>query len=293
MSDQGDADRRIDEAVEAHVEAGRRSGQAWQERDVRMAGDLAKSADKLGDLGGTVVSEAFLGQDAGEILGAPPFEAASSSILDQPLLVVSQEARVVETSDCYDYALPDGTVLGVGQQTNQGTARKALRMASNLGSVMKSVVEVTQDGHRVFTMERKSSIGKNTMVISDGDGDEVGEVRQTKKGRRRASFELRSGGEALATMRTGRLEAGRGYDIVAPDGSLIAFVRRLIEGAFKSIATSVTSRPDNYVLRLARPLDDPLRTLVVATPMSVDSAISQRDGGVHLGDLGRLRRRLT
>lgn len=285
-------DRRIDEEVESHVEEGRRSGKAWQEREMRMAGEAAKTGD-TSELGGTVLSEAFLGQDAAQILGDPPFEAASTSVLDQPLLVVAQEAKVVETSDRYDYARPDGTVLAVGEQTNQGTARKMLRMVSNLDSMMKSVVEVTQDGERVFAMERKGSVGKNTMVVTDADGNEVGEVKQTKKGRKRASFELRAGGRVLATMQTGRIRAGQGYDIVDPDGELVAYVRRLHEGALESAAKSMLSKADNYVLRVARPLTDPLRTLVVATPMSVDSAISQDEGGVEVGDVKRLWRKLT
>jgi hypothetical protein len=154
-------------------------------------------------------------------------------------------------------------------------------------------VEVTLDGSKVFALVRKGTIGKNTMVITDAAGGEVGEVKQTKKGSRRASFALRAGGKDLATMETGRLGEGQGFDIVDVNGELVAIVRRVFQGVVKGIQTGMLSSPDKYALRLARRLDDPLRTLVIATPMSVDSAINQRDDGVGLDDVKRMWRKLT
>lgn len=293
MDDEKSRREDVEQATEEEIEKEKRSGQAWQEREMRMAQDVATGEESMSDVGGKLVSDAFTGQKADEILGDPPFEAASSSILDQPLLVVYQDPQFVELSDKYHYARPDGTELALGEQTNQGVARKALRAVSSLDSLMKTVVEVTQDGQKVFAMERKGSVGKNTMVITDAEGREVGEVRQTKRGPRRASFALIAGGQELATMQTGRLNAGQGYDIVGPDGELIAYVRRLFEGVLKNIARGMKSSADNYALRVARPLTDPLRTLVVATPMSVDSAINQRDDGFKLRDLRRAVRRFT
>ena len=94
-------------------------------------------------------------------------------------------------------------------------------------------------------------------------------------------------------MQTGRVHAGSGYDIVGPDGELIAWVRRLHTGVLDAVGSAFKSSPDNYALRLATRLEDPLRTLVIATPMSVDSAINQDDSGMGLGDVSRTLRRLT
>ncbi len=292
MSDE--RDDAIREAADEQIEEQGRSGKAWQEREVRMATDAATGGkDAMTEFGGKMISEAFQGQDAGEILGDPPFEPASANVLDQPVLLVYQEAQFVSLNDKYHYARPDGTELAIGEQTNQGLARKAMRFVSKLDSAMKTVIDVTQDGEKVFEMERKGSIGKNTMVIRDASGNEVGEVKQTKWGKHRATFELRAGGSVLASMQTGRVSAGGGYDIVDPTGELIAWVRRLHTGVLDAVGTAFTSSPDNYALRVARPLADPLRTLVVATPMSVDSAINQEDSGVGLGDVSRTLRRLT
>lgn len=293
MDEQAKTDA-IREAAEEHAEKQRTSGRAWQERESQMVVD-AVSGDgaDLAALGGKMVSDAFTGQAAADILGAPAFEAPSTNLLDQPLIVVSQDAQFVAMNDKYSYGLPDGAEIALGEQTNQGMARKALRFVSNLDSKMKTVIDVTQDGETVFEMERKGSIGKNTMVIRDGSGDEIGEVKQTKRGPNRASFELIAGGQTLASMQTGRLRAGGGFDITDPNGDVVAWVRRLHVGVIGNIGSRYKSSPDNYALRMARPLDDPLRTLVVATPMSVDSAINQRDDGLDLKDVKRVIRRFT
>ncbi len=284
----------IRKAADDHIEDQKRSGEAWQERETRMAADaVAGGKEDMRDFGGKMVGEAFQGQDAAEILAEPAFDPASTSVLDQPVLLVYQEAQFVSLNDKYHYALPDGTELAIGEQTNQGLARKAMRLVTKLDSAMKTVIEVTQDGDKVFEMERKGSVGKNTMVIRDADGGEVGEVKQTKRGTKRASFELRAGGSTLASMQTGRLHAGAGYDIVGPDGELIAWVRRLHTGVLDAVGSAFKSSPDNYALRLAKRFDDPLRTLVIAAPMSVDSAINQHDSGMGLGDVSRTLRRLT
>ena len=285
--------KKREEDIDAYIEREKRDGKAWQEREMRMAQEAAQTEGGMKDLTAKMAAEAFTGQDAAEILGDPAFDPPSPGILDQPLLVIFQEAKMVEVSDRYHYALPDGTELAVGDQVNQGSTRKLLRMSTSLDSMMKSVVEVTQDGAKVFAMERKGTFGKNTMVITDAAGAEVGEVKQTKKGPRRASFALRSGGQDLATMETGRLGEGRGFDILDPEGELVAIVRRLHQGVFKSVSTSMLSSPDNYALRLARQLTDPLRTLVIATPMSVDSAINQRNDGVGLEDVKGILRKFT
>lgn len=292
MSDE--REEAVRKAADEHLEEQRRSGRAWQERETRMAAEAAAGGKEgMSELGGKMIGEAFQGQDAAEILGTPPFEPASGGLLDQPVLLIYQEAQFVSLNDKYHYALPDGTVLAMGEQTNQGLTRKAMRFVSKLDSSMKTVIEVTQDGEKQFEMERKGSIGKNTMVIRDAHGRDVGEIKQTKRGNKRASFELRADGSTLASMQTGRLHAGSGYDIVDPDGELIAWVRRLHTGVLDAMSTAFKSSPDNYALRLARRLEDPLRTLVVATPMSVDSAINQDVTGTGLSDVTRALGRLT
>lgn len=260
--------------------------EAWQAKEKDQVERVLRGDSSKGEVMGELVAEAFTGQDADRILGEAAFTAPSPSILDQPLLVVFQPPKLIATSDTYTYSLPDGTQLAVGEQTNQGLGRKLLRMASNLDSRLKTLVEVTQDGSKVFSMERKGALGKNTMVIRDSEDRDVGEVKQTRRDRR-ARFALVADGDTLATADVGRLRPGQGFDIVDADGEVVAFVRRLHEGAFKSVTRWAMDSPDNYVLRMAKPLEDPLRTLVVATPMSVDSAVNQDDEGLDVGKVLR------
>lgn len=292
-----DREEQIQAKADAKIEKAKASGKAWQEQDMRRAADAATSDDVGGamkDVMATAMTEALTGQDAERILGSPAFEAATDSILDQPLLVISQDAKFVSLSDEYQYGLPDGTELGMGVQTNQNLARKALRFVSNLDDKLKTVVEVTQNGQRVFEMERTGAFGRNTMVIRDADGAEVGEIKQTSFSDHKGRFDIRSAsGEVLSSFEARRIRTSGGFDITTPGGELLAWVRRLHVGAFANIGQRYKSRPDNYVLRMAQRLDDPLRTLVVATPMAVDSAVNQRDDGLDLKDIKRTIRRFT
>ena len=281
----------LDDAVVKAKEKARKKGRAHEAKDLDRIGESLQSGEGAKGMLADAVTDVFMGQDASRMVEDPAFEAPSASILDQPIVVIHQDPRLVEVSDEYHYSLPDGTELGVGRQTNQGLGRKLLRMTTNLDSMMKSVVEVTQGGQAVFRMERQGTVGKNTMVISDGTGAVVGEVKQTKRGKRRATFELQAGGQVLASMRTGDGDFVRGYDIVSPAGELLAYVRSVHRGVFQSIGIARFSEADAYVLRLARRLTDPLRTLVIASPMSVDSAVSQDRDGIELGDVARTVRR--
>jgi hypothetical protein len=47
------------------------------------------------------------------------------------------------------------------------------------------------------------------------------------------------------------------------------------------LAKAVFTTADNYVVEIARPLEDPLRSLVVAAALSVDTALKQDARGFN------------
>jgi hypothetical protein len=126
----------VDGAIEDAISQEKRDGKAWQEREMRLAQEAAKTEGGMKDLAAKMAADAITGQDAAELLGETSFEPASPGELDQTLLVIFQAPKVVEVSDRYVYALPDDTEIAVGEQVDQGSTRKLLRMSTSLDSLM-------------------------------------------------------------------------------------------------------------------------------------------------------------
>jgi len=61
------------------------------------------------------------------------------------------------------------------------------------------------------------------------------------------------------------------FNIKDNDGTEVARITKTWEGLAKTMFTTA----DNYVLQIHRPLDEPLRSLVVASAASVDLALKQ------------------
>jgi hypothetical protein len=54
-----------------------------------------------------------------------------------------------------------------------------------------------------------------------------------------------------------------------------------ITKTFSGLARAVFTQADNYVVQIHRPLEDPLRSLVVAAAVSVDTALKQDARGFN------------
>ena len=55
-----------------------------------------------------------------------------------------------------------------------------------------------------------------------------------------------------------------------------------ITKTWEGLAKTVLTTADNYVLEITRALDDPLRSLVVAAALGVDTALKQDARGLDL-----------
>ena len=67
------------------------------------------------------------------------------------------------------------------------------------------------------------------------------------------------------------------FNIQAAGGQEIARITKTWEGLLKTAFTTA----DNYVVQIHRPLVDPLRSLVVAAALCVDTALKQDDRGFN------------
>lgn len=205
----------------------------------------------------------------------PTADAPSATLLDQPVLVVNQKAKLVELTN--EYAVHDqhGTQIGAVRQVGQSTARKVARALLDVDQFLTHRLEVTDmTGRTLLRLTRPAKVFRSTVVVEDAGGREIGRiVQQNVIGKIR--FDLQVGGTSIGALNA---ENWRAWDFHVADASgvEVARIRKTWEGLAKTMFTTA----DNYVVRVHRPLADPLRSLVVATALSVDTALKQDSRGL-------------
>ena len=88
-------------------------------------------------------------------------------------------------------------------------------------------------------------------------------------------FSLQVGGQAVGSINAENWRAWN-FNIQDASGQEVARINKTWEGLAKTLFTTA----DNYVLQLHRPLDEPLRSLVVASALTVDTALKQDSRGL-------------
>ena len=88
-------------------------------------------------------------------------------------------------------------------------------------------------------------------------------------------FGLEAGGTSVGSLNAENWRAWN-FNVQDAEGNEIARITKTWEGLAKTIFTTA----DNYVLEIKAPLDDPLRSLVVATALCVDTALKQDSRGL-------------
>ena len=121
---------------------------------------------------------------------------------------------------------------------------------------------------------RPAKFVKSRVIITDGSGREVGEVRQENVfGKIRFGL-LDSAGHKMGEIRAENWRAWN-FRIEDVTGSEVARITKTWEGLAKTIFTTA----DNYVVQIHGRLPQPLLSLVVAAALSVDTALKQDDRG--------------
>ena len=111
--------------------------------------------------------------------------------------------------------------------------------------------------------------------MQDGHGAEVGEiVQQNAIGKIR--FPSKPGGQTFGSINAENWRAWN-FSIEDHTGTEVARITKTWEGLAKTLFTTA----DNYVVQIHRPLDEPLRSLVVASALCVDVALKQDDRGFN------------
>ncbi len=196
------------------------------------------------------------------------------TIFTEPVLVVNQKAKLIEVNN--EYAIYDqhGRQLGAVRQVGQSTARKVIRVLTSVDQFLTHRLQIVDvSGHVLLTLTRPAKIVRSRLSISDGDGREIGEVVQENVFGK-IHFALVVAGHKVGSINA---KNWRAWDFSVEDhlGTEVARITKTWEGLAKTLFTTA----DNYVLHIHRPLEEPLRSLVVASALCVDTALKQDSRG--------------
>jgi uncharacterized protein YxjI len=198
----------------------------------------------------------------------------NGTIFGEPILVVNQKAKIIELNNQYGVFDQHGRQVAAVNQVGQSTAKKVLRLVSSLDQFLTHKLEITDpSGAVLMRLTRPAKVMKSTVVVSDADGDEIGRIVQDNMFGK-IHFSLQAGGHTYGEIKAENWRAWN-FRIEDHTGSEVARITKTFEGVAKTMFTSA----DNYVVQIHTQLPQPLNSLVVASALSVDTALKQDSRG--------------
>jgi len=196
------------------------------------------------------------------------------TIFTEPILVVNQKAKLIELNNQYSVFDQNGRQVASVNQVGQSTAKKAMRLLTSLDQFMTHKLEIADtEGRVLLRITRPAKVMKSTVIVSDGNDQEIGRIVQDNMFGK-IHFTLQSGGHTYGAIKAENWRAWN-FRIEDHTGTEVARITKTFEGVAKTLFTSA----DNYVVQIHTMIPQPLNSLVVAAALSVDTALKQDSRG--------------
>ena len=192
------------------------------------------------------------------------------SVFTEPVLVVNQKAKLIEINNEYAIFDQNGTQIGAVREVGQSKVKKAVRLLSSYDQFLTHKFQIVDMGGNVLlALTRPAKFVKSKIIVQNGSGQEIGSiVQQNAIGKIR--FGLEAGGHTYGSINAENWRAWN-FNIQDHAGNEVARITKTWEGLAKTMFTTA----DNYVVQIHQQLDEPLRSLVVAAGLAVDTALKQ------------------
>ena len=201
--------------------------------------------------------------------------SGGGTLFTEPVLVVNQKVKIIEVNSEYAVYNKDGNQIAAVRQVGQSPLKKALRFLGDIDQFLTHNLQIVDmTGNVLLTVTRPRKFIKSRVEIGDGSGRSIGEVVQ-KNMIGKINFDLVAGGSKVGSINAENWRAWN-FSIQDSSGREIARITKTWEGLAKTMFTTA----DNYVLQIHEKLDEPLRSLVVASALSVDTALKQDSRGL-------------
>ncbi|MFE7327065.1 phospholipid scramblase-related protein [Streptomyces sp. NPDC057565] len=198
-----------------------------------------------------------------------------ATLFNQQVLVVNQKAKLIEVTNEYRVFDQQGNTIGSVVQVGQSALRKVLRFVSSIDQYLTHKLEIRDAyGQPQLLLTRPAKFIKSRVIVQRPDGQPVGEiVQQNAIGK--INFAIMVDGQQIGAIKAENWRAWN-FAIVDHNDAEIARITKTWEGLAKTMFTTA----DNYVLQIHYQLPEPLLSLVVATALTVDTALKQDARGL-------------
>ena len=205
----------------------------------------------------------------------PVAGGGTGSILTENILIVNQKAKLIEVNN--EYAIYDQNAQQIGaiRQVGQSMVKKAARVLTSFDQFMTHKLQVVDNGGNVILqVTRPAKFMKSRVIIENGFGQEIGQiVQQNVFGKIR--FSIESGGQPLGSINAENWRAWN-FAIRNVYEQEVGRITKTFEGIAKTLFTTA----DNYVVQIDPSLTEPMRSVVVASALAVDTALKQDSRGL-------------
>jgi uncharacterized protein YxjI len=210
-------------------------------------------------------------QQAGVAAGGP----GGGTLFSEPVLVVNQKAKLIELTNEYKVMDQQGNQLGSVVQVGQSALKKVLRFVASIDQFMTHKLEIRDSyGQPVLLLTRPRKFLKSRVIVTRPDGQPVGEIAQQNVFGK-INFAINADGRQVGAIKAENWRAWN-FAIVDHADNEVARITKTWEGLAKTLFTTA----DNYVLQIHYQLPEPLLSLVVATALTVDTALKQDSRGL-------------
>ena len=204
---------------------------------------------------------------AGVAAGA---QVGVGTLFTEPVLVVCQKAKLIEVNAEYAVYDQHGQQIGAVREVGQSIAKKAMSVRADQNRTHRLQV-VDLNGRVLIALTRPAKIVRSKVMVRDASGADIGQIVQKNFGIiGKIRFGLESGGKPLGSINGEDWDAWD-FNIQDATGDEIARITKTWAGLAKEMFT----KGDNYVVQIHRPLEEPLRSLVIASALAVDTALRQ------------------
>jgi hypothetical protein len=211
-------------------------------------------------------------QPAHQAVAAP---AGAVSLYDQPVLVVSQKTKLIELTNEYSVFDAEGRHIGGVVQVGQSSLKKAVRLFSEFDQFLTHRLEVRDGTGTILVLTRPAKLVKSRLQVARPDGTPIGEIVQANVfGKIR--FDLVADGRLVGAIQAENWRAWN-FAVVDAAGTEVARITKTWEGLARTLFTTA----DNYVVHVYFRLPEPLASMVIASALTVDTALKQDDRGFN------------
>ena len=202
--------------------------------------------------------------------------SGGGTLFTEPVLVVNQKAKLIEVNNEYAIYDQNGSQIGAVRQVGQSAAKKVLRVLTSYDQFMTHKLQIVDAaGTPVLALTRPAKLMKSRVIVEDGNGQHVGDIVQENMVGK-IHFGLHAGERKIGAINAENWRAWN-FNITDESGGEVARITKTWEGLAKTMFTTA----DNYVVQIHQPLADPLRSLVVAAALGVDTALKQDSRGFN------------